>query len=119
MNTLYEQLKPYGFFYMEGSIPFVQAKRFLQIQYQLQRPDLIFRPLREVCYERMLSPYTSLYIEGFERFSTTGKPIGYFYDFYKATYLFSSQPSRLKIYGTKLTQKELLTIIEKFSFLKP
>lgn len=110
-------LKEYGFFCMEGAIPAIQAERFLMAQKILQRSDLVFQPLRELCCERPLSQHTSLYIEGYERFSSTRQSLGYFYDFYKATYLFGSQPARVKVYGTHLSQKKLLSIVKGFSFL--
>lgn len=66
----------------------------------------------------MLSKYTSLYIEGLERYSDSGVYLGYTYDFYKATYLFNSQPRRLKIYGTQLSARELLYQLKGFSFLR-
>lgn len=82
-----------------------------------QREDLVFVPKREICFERMLSKHTSLYIEGLERYSDSGLYLDFSYDFYKATYLFSSQPSRLKIYGTQLSARELLHLVKGFSFL--
>ena len=117
-NSLYRELKPYGFIYLEGEIPEKQARRFLRVKKRLKLNDLKFQPLREVCFERTLSKYTSLYIEGFDRYSTTGSYIGFRYDFYKATYLFDSTPTRLKIYGTDLTRRELLYMIKGFFFLK-
>lgn len=117
-NSLYRELKPYGFICLEGEIPEKQARRFLRVKKRLKLNDLKFQPLREVCFERALSKYTSLYIEGFDRYSTTGSYIGFRYDFYKATYLFDSTPTRLKIYGTDLTRRELLYMIKGFFFLK-
>ncbi|MFK4565459.1 hypothetical protein [Enterococcus sp. UD-01] len=111
-------LKEYGFFCLEGAIPEKQAERFLYVKKQLQREDLIFQPLREVCFERMLSAHTSLYIEGLEHYDESGKYLGFFYDYYKATYIYTSSPSRLKIYGERLTRRELLQKLKGFSFLK-
>lgn len=116
-KQLAEELKRYGFVCLEGEIPERQARQFLTVKKMIQRENLVFRPQREICFERMLSKYTSLYIEGLERFSETGLYRGFSYDFYKATYLFSSQPSRLKIYGTQLSSRELLYLIKGFSFL--
>lgn len=117
-NSLYRELKPYGFIYLEGEIPEQQARRFLHVKKMLSRNDLKFQPMREVCFERVLSKYTSLYIEGFDRYSASGSYIGFRYDFYKATYLFDSSPAQLKVYGTDLTRRELLYMIKGFFFLK-
>lgn len=119
MNQKYlkEELKKYGFFYLEGQIPERQAQQFLTIKKLTQRENLVFIPKKEVCFERILSKHTSLYIEGLERYSDSGVYLGYSYDFYKATYLFNSQPSRLKIYGTQLSAKELLYLVKGFPFL--
>ncbi|MBO0469496.1 hypothetical protein JZO66_02980 [Enterococcus sp. DIV0242_7C1] len=107
----------YGFICLEGEIPERQARQFLTVKKMTQRETLVFIPKREVCFERILSKHTSLYIEGLERYSNSGVYLGYFYDFYKATYLFNSQPSRLKIYGAQLSAKELLYLLKGFSFL--
>ncbi|EHK9981875.1 hypothetical protein E0T48_002137 [Enterococcus faecalis] len=119
MNQEYlkEELKKYGFFYLEGQIPERQAWQFLTVKKLTQRENLVFIPKKEVCFERILSKHTSLYIEGLERYSDSGVYLGYSYDFYKATYLFNSQPSRLKIYGTQLSAKELLYLVKGFPFL--
>ncbi|WP_121689794.1 hypothetical protein, partial [Listeria monocytogenes] len=108
MNQKYlkEELKKYGFFYLERQIPERQARQFLTVKKLTQRENLVFIPKKEVCFERILSKHTSLYIEGLERYSDSGVYLGYSYDFYKATYLFNSQSSRLKIYGTQLSAKE-------------
>ncbi|MBC1466014.1 hypothetical protein HB766_06015 [Listeria welshimeri] len=120
MNQEYlkEELKKYGFFYLEGQIPERQARQFLTVKKLTQQENLVFIPKKEVCFERMLSKYTSLYIEGLERYSDSGVYLGYTYDFYKATYLFNSQPRRLKIYGTQLSARELLYQLKGFSFLR-
>ncbi|EIS4909433.1 hypothetical protein LZZ53_001857 [Listeria innocua] len=120
MNQEYlkEELKKYGFFYLEGQITERQARQFLTVKKLTQRENLVFIPKKEVCFERMLSKYTSLYIEGLERYSDSGVYLGYTYDFYKATYLFNSQPRRLKIYGTQLSARELLYQLKGFSFLR-
>ncbi|EHH9516722.1 hypothetical protein J8300_002447 [Listeria monocytogenes] len=120
MNQEYlkEELKKYGFFYLEGQISERQARQFLTVKKLTQRENLVFIPKKEVCFERMLSKYTSLYIEGLERYSDSGVYLGYTYDFYKATYLFNSQPRRLKIYGTQLSARELLYQLKGFSFLR-
>ncbi|AQP73384.1 hypothetical protein ACEXFN_000673 [Listeria monocytogenes] len=120
MNQEYlkEELKKYGFFYLEGQIPERQARQFLTVKKLTPRENLVFIPKKEVCFERMLSKYTSLYIEGLERYSDSGVYLGYTYDFYKATYLFNSQPRRLKIYGTQLSARELLYQLKGFSFLR-
>ncbi|EDO1241660.1 hypothetical protein GY178_001709 [Listeria monocytogenes] len=120
MNQEYlkEELKKYGFFYLEGQIPERQARQFLTVKKLTQRENLVFNPKREVCFERMLSKHTSLYIEGLEHYSDSGLYLGYAYDFYKATYLFNSQPRRLKIYGTQLSARELLYQLKGFSFLR-
>ncbi|MHC5550238.1 hypothetical protein [Carnobacterium maltaromaticum] len=115
---LRKELKKYGFFYLEGQIPERQARQFLTVKKLTQRENLVFIPKKEVCFERMLSKYTSLYIEGLERYSDSGVYLGYTYDFYKATYLFNSQPRRLKIYGTQLSARELLYQLKGFSFLR-
>lgn len=119
MNQKYlkEELKKYGFLYLEGQIPERQARQFLTVKKLTQRENLVFIPKKEVCFERILSKHTSLYIEGLERYSDSGVYLGYSYDFYKATYLFNSQPSRLKIYGTQLSAKELLYLVKGFPFL--
>ncbi|MET1238956.1 hypothetical protein ABWV95_04515, partial [Enterococcus faecalis] len=91
--------------------------QFLTVKKLTQRENLVFIPKKEVCFERILSKHTSLYIEGLERYSDSGVYLGYSYDFYKATYLFNSQPSRLKIYGTQLSAKELLYLVKGFPFL--
>ncbi|MCD5151784.1 hypothetical protein [Enterococcus faecalis] len=119
MNQKYlkEELKKYGFLYLEGQIPERQAQQFLTVKKLTQRENLVFIPKKEVCFERILSKHTSLYIEGLERYSDSGAYLGYSYDFYKATYLFNSQPSRLKIYGTQLSAKELLYLVKGFPFL--
>ncbi|WP_229075796.1 hypothetical protein [Enterococcus faecalis] len=117
-HSLYKELKGYGFIFLEGEIPEKQARRFLYVKKMLNRKNLKFQPMREVCFERMVSRHTSLYIEGFDRYSSTGNYIGYRYDFYKATYLFDSTPARLKVYGTDLTRRELLYIVKGFFFLK-
>lgn len=119
MNQKYlkEELKKYGFFYLEGQIPERQARKFLTVKKLTQRENLVFIPKKEVCFERILSKHTSLYIEGLERYSDSGVYLGYSYDFYKATYLFNSQSSRLKIYGTQLSAKELLYLVKGFPFL--
>lgn len=116
-KQLAEELKRYGFICLEGEISEQQARQFLTVKKMTQRENLVFQPKRELCFERMLSKNTSLYIEGLERFSETGLYRGFSYDFYKATYLFSSQPSRLKIYGTQLSTRELLYLLKGFSFL--
>ncbi|EOU2598535.1 TPA: hypothetical protein ACGB8U_002874 [Listeria monocytogenes] len=116
-KQLAEELKRYGFICLEGEIPERQARQFLTVKKLTQRENLVFQPKRELCFERMLSKNTSLYIEGLERFSETGLYRGFSYDFYKATYLFSSQPSRLKIYGTELSTRELLYLLKGFFFL--
>lgn len=118
MNQKYlkEELKKYGFFYLERQIPERQARQFLTVKKLTQRENLVFI-LKEVCFERILSKHTSLYIEGLERYSDSGVYLGYSYDFYKATYLFNSQSSRLKIYGTQLSAKELLYLVKGFPFL--
>ncbi|HFK6199163.1 hypothetical protein ACQY01_05520 [Listeria monocytogenes] len=116
-KQLAEELKRYGFSCLEGEIPERQARQFLTVKKMTQRENLVFQPKRELCFERMLSTHTSLYIEGLERFSEAGVFRGFSYDFYKATYLFSSQPSRLKIYGTQLSTRELLYLVKGFSFL--
>ncbi|EGO6609388.1 hypothetical protein GWG83_002456 [Enterococcus faecalis] len=113
-KQLAEELKRYGFICLEGEISERQARQFLIVKKLTQRENLVFQPL---CFERMLSKNTSLYIEGLERFSETGLYRGFSYDFYKATYLFNSQPSRLKIYGTQLSTRELLYLLKGFSFL--
>ncbi|CWU74283.1 TPA_asm: hypothetical protein GZT07_13390 [Listeria monocytogenes] len=115
---LRKELKKYGFFYLEGQIPERQARQFLTVKKLTQRENLVFIPKKEVCFERMLSKYTSLYIEGLERYSDSGVYLGYTYNFYKATYLFNSQPRRLKIYGTQLSARELLYQLKGFSFLR-
>lgn len=107
----------YGFICLEGGIPERQARQFLTVKKMTQRDDLVFIPKKEVCFERILSKHTSLYIEGLERYNDSGVYLGYSYDFYKATYLFNSQPSRLKIYGTQLSAKELLYLVKGFPFL--
>lgn len=107
----------YGFICLEGCIPERQALQFLTVKKMTQRDDLVFIPKKEVCFERILSKHTSLYIEGLERYNDSGVYLGYSYDFYKATYLFNSQPSRLKIYGTQLSEKELLYLVKGFPFL--
>lgn len=107
----------YGFFYLERQIPERQARQFLTVKKLTQRENLVFIPKKEVCFERILSKHTSLYIEGLERYSDSGVYLGYSYDFYKATYLFNSQSSRLKIYGTQLSAKELLYLVKGFPFL--
>ncbi|EAD1220004.1 hypothetical protein JQ657_001990 [Listeria monocytogenes] len=119
MNQKYlkEELKKYGFFYLEGQIPERQARQFLTVKKLTQRENLVFIPKKEVCFERILSNHTILYIEGLEHYSDSGVYLGYSYDFYKATYLFNSQPSRLKIYGTQLSAKELLYLLKGFLFL--
>lgn len=119
MNQEYlkEELKKYGFFYLEGQIPERQARQFLTVKKLTQRENLVFIPKKEACFERILSNHTSLYIEGLEHYSDSGVYLGYSYDFYKATYLFNSQPSRLKIYGTQLSAKELLYLVKGFPFL--
>ncbi|MGC3340683.1 hypothetical protein [Enterococcus faecalis] len=119
MNQEYlkEELKKYGFFYLEGQISEKQARQFLTVKKLTQRENLVFIPKKEVCFERVLSKHTSLYIEGLERYRDSGVYLGYSYDFYKATYLFNSQPSRLKIYGTHLSAKELLYLVKGFPFL--
>lgn len=119
MNQKYlkEELKKYGFLYLEGQIPERQARQFLTVKKLTQRENLVIIPKKEVCFERILSKHTSLYIEGLERYSDSGVYLGYSYDFYKATYLFNSQPSRLKIYGTQLSAKELLYLVKGFPFL--
>ncbi|MGC5455870.1 hypothetical protein ACPYMZ_00435 [Enterococcus faecium] len=119
MNQKYlkEELKKYGFFYLEGQIPERQARQFLTVKKLTQRENLVFIPKKEVCFERILSKHTSLYIERLERYSDSGVYLGYSYDFYKSTYLFNSQPSRLKIYGTQLSAKELLYLVKGFPFL--
>jgi len=119
MNQKYlkEELKKYGFLYLEGQIPERQARQFLTVKKLTQRENLVFIPKKEVCFERILSKHTSLYIEGLERYSDSGVYLGYSYDFYKATYLFNSQSSRLKIYGTQLSAKELLYLVKGFPFL--
>lgn len=117
-NSLHKELKQYGFIYLEGEISEQQARRFLYVKKMLARNDLKFQPMREVCFERVLSKYTSLYIEGYDRYSTTESYIGFRYDFYKATYLFDSTPTHLKVYGTNLTRRELLYMIKGFFFLK-
>lgn len=119
MNQKYlkEELKKYGFLYLEGQIPERQARQFLTVKKLTQRENLVFIPKKEVCFERILSNHTSLYIEGLEHYSDSGVYLGYSYDFYKATYLFNSQPSRLKIYGTQLSAKELLYLVKGFPFL--
>ncbi|EDP7604656.1 hypothetical protein G6A80_002620 [Listeria monocytogenes] len=117
-DYLKEELKKYGFFYLEGQIPERQARQFLTVKKLTQRENLVFIPKKEVCFERMLSKYTSLYIEGLERYSDSGVYLSYTYDFYKATYLFNSQPRRLKIYGTQLSARELLYQLKGFSFLR-
>ncbi|HBI7177704.1 TPA: hypothetical protein K8F70_002421 [Listeria monocytogenes] len=119
MNQKYlkEELKKYGFFYLEGQISERQARQFLTVKNLTQREDLVFVPKRDVCFERMLSKNTSLYIEGLERYSDSGTYLGYSYDFYKATYLFNSQPRHLKLYGTHLSTRELLYPLKGFSFL--
>lgn len=117
-QSLNQQLKPYGFFYLEGGITRQSVQQFIIAQKLLKEKELHFQPKCEVCYERMLSKVTSLYIEGFERFDQKGNALGYRYDFYKATYLFGSKPTRLKVYGTHLTQSELLHLVQGFSFLK-
>ncbi|EAF9053039.1 hypothetical protein AX807_10790 [Listeria monocytogenes] len=119
MNQKYlkEELKKYGFFYLERQIPERQARQFLTVKKLTQRENLVFIPKKVVCFERILSKHTSLYIEGLERYSDSGVYLGYSYDFYKATYLFNSQSSRLKIYGTQLSAKELLYLVKGFPFL--
>ncbi|EAG5340198.1 hypothetical protein K8B23_03480 [Listeria monocytogenes] len=119
MNQKYlkEELKKNGFFYLERQIPERQARQFLTVKKLTQRENLVFIPKKEVCFERILSKHTSLYIEGLERYSDSGVYLGYSYDFYKATYLFNSQSSRLKIYGTQLSAKELLYLVKGFPFL--
>lgn len=119
MNQEYlkDELKKYGFFYLEGQIPERQSRQFLTVKKLTQRENLVFIPKKEVCFERILSNHTSLYIEGLEHYSDSGVYLGYSYDFYKATYLFNSQPSRLKIYGTQLSAKELLYLVKGFPFL--
>ncbi|EAA0254841.1 hypothetical protein CHZ59_11075 [Listeria monocytogenes] len=119
MNQKYlkEELKKYGFFYLERQIPERQARQFLTVKKLTQRENLVFIPKKEVCFERILSKHTSLYIEGLERYSDSGVYLGYSYDFYKATYIFNSQSSRLKIYGTQLSAKELLYLVKGFPFL--
>ncbi|WP_142963706.1 hypothetical protein [Enterococcus faecalis] len=119
MNQEYlkDELKKYGFVYLEGQIPERQARQFLTVKKLTQRENLVFIPKKEVCFERILSNHTSLYIEGLEHYSDSGVYLGYSYDFYKATYLFNSQPSRLKIYGTQLSAKELLYLVKGFPFL--
>lgn len=116
-KQLVEKLKHYGFICLEGKISERQARQFLTVKKLIQRENLVFQPKRELCFERMLSKNTSLYIEGLEHFSETGLHRGFSYDFYKATYLFSSQPCRLKIYGTQLSTRELLYLLKGFSFL--
>ncbi|HFK0184484.1 hypothetical protein [Listeria monocytogenes] len=69
---LRKELKKYGFFYLEGQIPERQARQFLTVKKLTQRENLVFIPKKEVCFERMLSKYTSLYIEGLERYSDSG-----------------------------------------------
>ena len=116
-KQLAEKLKYYGFVCLEGKISEQQARQFLTVKKLIQRENLVFQPKRELCFERMLSKNTSLYIEGLESYSETGLYRGFSYDFYKATYLFSSQPSRLKIYGTELSTRELLYLVKGFFFL--
>lgn len=108
---LRKELKKYGFFYLEGQIPERQARQFLTVKKLTQRENLVFIPKKEVCFERMLSKYTSLYIEGLERYSDSGVYLGYTYDFYKATYLFNSQPRRLKnLWHTAFSKRTPLSI---------
>lgn len=117
-QQLIEELKQYGFLCLVGEIPERQARQFLTVKKMTQREDLVFVPKREICFERMLSKHTSLYIEGLEHYSDAGTYLGYSYDFYKATYLFNSEPTRLKVYGTQLSAKELLYLVKGFSFLR-
>lgn len=117
-KQLIKELKRYGFICLAGEIPERQARQFLTVKKRTEREDLVFHPKRELCFERMLSKHTSLYIEGLERYSEAGLYLGFSYDFYKATYLFNSQPSRLKIYGTQLSTRELLYLVKGFSFLR-
>ncbi|MFI3805595.1 hypothetical protein [Vagococcus fluvialis] len=116
-EALKKELKRYGFIYLEGTVSENHARQFLTVKKMTQREALIFKPKKEICFERMLSKQTSLYIEGLERFDAAGNYLGYSYDFYKATYLYDSQPRRLKIYGTQLSTRELLFKLKGFSFL--
>lgn len=114
---LSQELKAYGFFYLKGELSREHVKNFLYVSKLLHREDLTFQPIWEVCYERMLSKNTSLLIEGFDHYSQTGRSVGYFYDFYKATYIKNPYPRKVKIYGLQLTERELLCQLKGFSFL--
>ena len=63
MNQKYlkEELKKYGFLYLEGQIPERQARQILTVKKLTQRENLVFIPKKEVCFERILSKHTSLY----------------------------------------------------------
>ncbi|MFX4065543.1 hypothetical protein ACMUMP_14245 [Enterococcus faecalis] len=47
MNQKYlkEELKKYGFFYLEGQIPERQARQFLTVKKLTQRENLVFIPM--------------------------------------------------------------------------
>lgn len=115
---LFDELKKYGFFCMRSECLPTHMKRYLYTKKATGKQDLVFEPLVNVCCERTLSRTTSLFVEGFERYSPAGLYLGYKYDFYKVSYYRGENPSEMKVYGQNLTVKEVLKRLRGFEFLK-
>ncbi|EGP5595296.1 hypothetical protein DUI36_12090 [Enterococcus faecium] len=108
----------YGFLVFSSSPSEKEKEEYLRVCALLNRDDLPFTPYVPVVYERKLSNITSLIIEGAVRFTDTGLPLGYRYDFYKARYIYKNYPQEIKVYCKQVTRKILLQKLKQFSFLE-
>lgn len=110
--------KKYGFLVLPSNPTKAHEEEYLRVCQRMGRTDLPFTPAVAVLYERQLSWVTELLIEGAIARTPTGLSLGYRYDFYKARYFHSCIPQEIKIYCQQATRKELLRVLQKFTFLE-
>ncbi|GKS55480.1 hypothetical protein IGJ91_002249 [Enterococcus sp. DIV0765f] len=89
-----------------------------EVRERLKCPDLPFRPIVDVCYERKLSMNTYLIIEALCIRNKHGAVIRQTYSFYKASYFYKNVPQKLKLYCEDGNRKDILNMLQKFNFLK-
>ncbi|HFD6461658.1 TPA: hypothetical protein ACF5O4_000008 [Enterococcus faecium] len=88
--------RDYGFTMLTASPIQKDYEVYEEVRERLKRPDLPFRPVLDVCYERRISKYTYLIIEGLCVRNKHGVVLRQEYCFYKATYFYGDRAQKNK-----------------------
>ncbi|OQO71639.1 hypothetical protein BH747_02065 [Enterococcus villorum] len=109
--------RDYGFNIFTASPTQKDIEIYKQVKERLKRPDLPFKPIVDVCYERRLSKHTYLIIEAICVRNDHGVFLRRSYSFYKASYFYKNVPQRIKVYCENVDRTIILRKMKKFHFL--